>query len=79
MKVLALISVLFLAANALPFGDVLEQSKDFDGDIWVVLVAGSNTWDNYRHQVINLIEITWNMYSFVFDYLLRLIYITLTK
>ena len=52
MKVLALISVLILTANALPFGDELRaQSKDFNGKIWAVLVAGSNTWGNYRHQV----------------------------
>ena len=30
--------------NAIPTVDA------FDGNIWAVLVAGSNTYDNYRHQ-----------------------------
>jgi legumain len=50
MKVLSLLSLLFLGANALPFGDQILQSQKFNGDIWVVLVAGSNGWYNYRHQ-----------------------------
>ncbi|CAG2178606.1 unnamed protein product, partial [Oppiella nova] len=43
MKVLCLLSVLVLAVNSLPV-------NEFNGNSWVVLVAGSNTWGNYRHQ-----------------------------
>jgi glycosylphosphatidylinositol transamidase (GPIT) subunit GPI8 len=51
MKVLAAFSLLFVAINALPLGDQIEEAQKFDGKIWVVLVAGSNEWYNYRHQV----------------------------
>ena len=27
------------------------DKKDDDGELWAVLVAGSSTWYNYRHQV----------------------------
>jgi legumain len=45
---LALISLLVLTANSLPFEGQFGQTDD--GKEWVVLVAGSNTWYNYRHQ-----------------------------
>ncbi|CAG2111214.1 unnamed protein product [Medioppia subpectinata] len=43
MKVLCLLSLLYLSVNSLPV-------NEFTGKNWVVLVAGSNTWGNYRHQ-----------------------------
>ncbi|CAG2112997.1 unnamed protein product, partial [Medioppia subpectinata] len=43
MKVLCLLSVLFVAVNSL-------RVNEFNGKNWVVLVAGSNSWFNYRHQ-----------------------------
>ena len=32
------------------FSHDIGDASSFDGDIWAVLVAGSNGWDNYRHQ-----------------------------
>ena len=29
----------------------LQTDQSFNGKIWVVLVAGSNSYFNYRHQV----------------------------
>lgn len=34
----------------LPNEDLIRQSNDSNFKIWAVLVAGSNTWSNYRHQ-----------------------------
>lgn len=35
-----------------PFLPARSKSRDHDhGDLWAVLVAGSNSWMNYRHQV----------------------------
>jgi glycosylphosphatidylinositol transamidase (GPIT) subunit GPI8 len=31
-----------------------DSNADDKGEIWAVLVAGSNTYDNYRHQVVIL-------------------------
>ncbi|XP_054159946.1 legumain-like [Oppia nitens] len=44
MKVIALLAVLFSLTNAFPF------ESNSNGTTWVVLVAGSNGWYNYRHQ-----------------------------
>lgn len=30
--------------------NAIPQVDAFEGNIWAVLVAGSNTYDNYRHQ-----------------------------
>lgn len=32
-----------------------NRSSKFGGKSWVVLVAGSSGWSNYRHQVTNII------------------------
>ncbi|CAG2175824.1 unnamed protein product, partial [Oppiella nova] len=45
MKVLLLLSVFCLYVNSLPVND-----NEFSGKKWVVLVAGSKGWENYRHQ-----------------------------
>lgn len=41
---------LVLGAGALPVG--VDDPED-GGKHWVVIVAGSNGWYNYRHQVRN--------------------------
>ena len=41
-------AVLFTAVSALNMEDV--PPKPEDGELWAVLVAGSNGWSNYRHQ-----------------------------
>ncbi|KAL3875923.1 hypothetical protein ACJMK2_033827 [Sinanodonta woodiana] len=49
---IVLLLVLSLLATAFSFPDgilTMEQPKN-DGNHWAVLVAGSNTWGNYRHQ-----------------------------
>jgi len=43
MKLLLVLSAIVLAVNSLPV-------NENGGKNWVVLVAGSNTWWNYRHQ-----------------------------
>lgn len=48
-KVAVLLS-LVLGAGAGPFG--VDDPED-GGKHWVVIVAGSNGWFNYRHQVRN--------------------------
>ncbi|CAG2117213.1 unnamed protein product, partial [Medioppia subpectinata] len=55
MKVLCLLSLLYLSVNSLPV-------NEFNGKNWVVLVAGSNTWGNYRHQadVYHAYQIVYN-------------------
>lgn len=40
-----------LAIPAIQFKKILNAAKDDGGEIYVLLVAGSNTWMNYRHQV----------------------------
>ncbi|XP_054162249.1 legumain-like, partial [Oppia nitens] len=37
-----------ITVNSIPFKDGFEKS--INGKTWVVLAAGSNEWDNYRHQ-----------------------------
>lgn len=54
MKVLVLLTFCLAAAMASPTG-LLEtmlahEDKGFTGKRWVLLIAGSNTYDNYRHQ-----------------------------
>lgn len=35
--------------------NVMNENESRNGTRWAVLVAGSNDYSNYRHQVINLI------------------------
>ncbi|KAG8296254.1 hypothetical protein J6590_060924 [Homalodisca vitripennis] len=43
---------ILLVSVALPaaLSSLVDVDKD-KGQVWAVLVAGSNTYDNYRHQV----------------------------
>ena len=50
---LLLLSVLAAGAAASSLGGLAREvsnAEAFGGDIWAVLVAGSNGWSNYRHQ-----------------------------
>ena len=38
------------ASSLSSFSKQIEDAKEFSGNIWAVLVAGSNGWYNYRHQ-----------------------------
>ncbi len=57
MRFLVTITLLLCVAsaiNAIPavhLQKALKSVKDDGGQIYVLLVAGSNTWGNYRHQV----------------------------
>ncbi len=59
MHSLAAVTLLLCVASAtyaIPAAELrkaLNSVKDNDGQIYVLLVAGSNTWMNYRHQVVN--------------------------
>ena len=52
MKLCLLLPLCLLAVScsAVPSLPTLLKGVD-GGSIWVLLVAGSNTWMNYRHQV----------------------------
>merc|ERR1712055_523201 len=47
MKGTLLLAVLLHAASSLTMKDLPDTE---DGELWVLLVAGSNGWYNYRHQ-----------------------------
>jgi len=47
MKII-LSSCLLFTVHSFTVNDIPDQSED--GDLWVLLVAGSNGWFNYRHQ-----------------------------
>lgn len=49
LKLTVLLAALALS-SALPFGFLRNHKKATNGEDYAVLVAGSNTWDNYRHQ-----------------------------
>ena len=50
MHILSLAVLCSLGLGAFGFPAHHLEGKDA-GSIWALLVAGSNTWDNYRHQV----------------------------
>ena len=53
MKTLALLFVLLVGAYAssLPLMDLRLPKNVSASNVWALLVAGSNGYDNYRHQV----------------------------
>ena len=57
MKILIIVALVFALASAKTINkfqhDFQERVKDItdSATIYAVLVAGSNTWSNYRHQV----------------------------
>ena len=50
---LALLAAVVVPSRAGPATSLQEmlKSKEDAGSIWALLVAGSNSWMNYRHQV----------------------------
>ncbi|GBN11912.1 Legumain [Araneus ventricosus] len=48
----AILLVVAFAATTSAFSRIPKylENPDADGKLWAVLVAGSDTWDNYRHQ-----------------------------
>ena len=46
LKILSGALLLIASVNSVSF-----KKDDDDGELWAVLVAGSNNWSNYRHQV----------------------------
>ena len=52
---LVLLSLTAVLCRAGALHGMLEGKEN--GNIWALLVAGSNTWMNYRHQVYTAVEI----------------------
>lgn len=46
-----IVALVLAAACVLGGASVVPQKEKAQGDLWAVLVAGSYTWMNYRHQV----------------------------
>ena len=53
MKAIALLSVLLVGAcaSSVPLTDLRLPKNVSASNVWALLVAGSNGYDNYRHQV----------------------------
>lgn len=47
---LSIVLIECLAINPRTVADIDEDGSGWNGTIWVVLVAGSRGWYNYRHQ-----------------------------
>lgn len=45
------LEMLKVAALMLAMGGDVAAARQQKGDLWAVLVAGSSSWMNYRHQV----------------------------
>ena len=53
MKAVVLcICVNFVLGDVLRYGFEFNEVNDVKGNHWAVIVAGSNGWYNYRHQVM---------------------------
>ena len=46
-KILLALFLVVATVNSFSF----KKSDDDDGELWALLVAGSSSWFNYRHQV----------------------------
>lgn len=83
MKLMCVALVLAMAAVCLA-GPSLHQMLEGKeaGSIWALIVAGSNTWMNYRHQVrdhtsplaaaVRILQLSEYSYSHLFAPFLRL-------